>query len=208
MIYGYVRRSTNDDERQQNSLEVQRRAIRAWVEGQGPSNVEWREESASARRLDNRPVLTAVLAEIVAGDTLVVQRLDRLARSVIDGAKVIERAKKEKWNLVALDPGVDLSTPTGELIANVVLSVARWESRMLGERIRGAMTKLKSEGRSFGRQREIPSKVRRRIISHYDRCRSASEVAAALNDDAVPTARGGRWHHSTVRAVLMQEGKL
>jgi len=53
------------------------------------------------------------------GGAVVVARLDRLARSLSDAARLLERAKRKGWNLVALDLGLDLSTPEGEQVAKI-----------------------------------------------------------------------------------------
>ena len=62
-----------------------------------------------------------MLAACGAGEAraVVVARLDRLARSLSDAARLLERAKRTGWNLVALDLGLDLSTPEGEQVAKI-----------------------------------------------------------------------------------------
>src|SRR3546814_10157738 len=67
-------------------------------------------------------------------DGLVVSKFDRLSRSVVDFAGVLELARTRKWALVAIHLGVDTSTPTGELLANVMMSVSQWERKVIGAR--------------------------------------------------------------------------
>jgi hypothetical protein len=67
-------------------------------------------------------------------------------RSVIDFARVLEEARKRKFNVVALDLGLDLSTPQGELVANVRASVAQWERRIIGVRTKEALPVKKAQG--------------------------------------------------------------
>jgi hypothetical protein len=69
----------------------------------------------------------------------VVAKLDRLSRSVVDAGRLLEEARKGGFNIVALDLGLDLSTPTGELVANVLAAVAQWERRMIGVRTSEAL---------------------------------------------------------------------
>ena len=84
-------------------------------------------ESAASRHtgpnppVPNRPALAAAIEQVESGEAsgIVVSKLDRLSRSLLDFAGLILRATKEGWNLVALDLGVDLSTPSGKFIANV-----------------------------------------------------------------------------------------
>ena len=66
-------------------------------------------------------------------------RLDRLSRSVIDAAQTVERAQRERWNLVALDLGVDFSTPAGEAMAQLIAVFAQLECRLIGERTQAAL---------------------------------------------------------------------
>jgi DNA invertase Pin-like site-specific DNA recombinase len=58
---------------------------------------------------------------------VVVAKLDRLSRSVVDAGRLLDEARKRGFNIVALDLGLDLSTPTSELVANVLAAVAQWE---------------------------------------------------------------------------------
>lgn len=72
-------------------------------------------------------------------DAVVVAKLDRLSRSVVDAGRLLEEARQGGFNIVALDLGLDLSTPTGELVANVLAAVAQWERRMIGVRTSEAL---------------------------------------------------------------------
>lgn len=76
---------------------------------------------------------------------MVVAKLDRLSRSVVDAGRLLEEARKRGFNIVALDLGLDLSMPTGELVANVLAAVAQWERRMIGVRTSEAL-QVKIEG--------------------------------------------------------------
>ena len=76
---------------------------------------------------------------------MVVAKLDRLSRSVVDAGRLLEEARRG-FNIVALDLGLDLSTPTGELVANVLAAVAQWERRMIGQRTQGEALQVKIAG--------------------------------------------------------------
>lgn len=75
-----------------------------------------------------------------------VYKLDRLSRSVIDAGHLLERAQREGWNVVALDFGLDLSTPNGKLVANVLTSVAEWEREMTALRTSEALAERQHRG--------------------------------------------------------------
>jgi DNA invertase Pin-like site-specific DNA recombinase len=74
-----------------------------------------------------RALLESRRAAVKALATVVVVKLDRFSRSVVDGGRLLEEARKGGFNIVALDLGLDRSTPMGELAANVLAAVAQWE---------------------------------------------------------------------------------
>ncbi len=78
---------------------------------------------SSMKRCGLRKALDAV--ESRPGAALVVAKLDRLSRSIVDFAHLMERSRREGWPLVALELGVDTSTPQGETMANVMASFAQ-----------------------------------------------------------------------------------
>jgi Resolvase, N terminal domain len=80
-----------------------------------------------------------------------VAKLDRLSRSLRDFAELMSRAQAQRWNLVALDLGIDLSTASGEFMANVMASAAPWERRIIGQRTKDALAVQRSQGVRLGR---------------------------------------------------------
>ena len=201
---GYARVSTAD---QPTSLEDQRTRIqdecvrRGWL-----LRLPLFEGVASGRTTNGRASLQAALDLLDAGeaDCLITTKADRLTRSVVDLGQLIQRAAKHGWQLVVLDLNVDMTTPTGEMVANIVVSVAQWERRMIGVRTRDALAVKRRNGTTLGRPRTLPDRVRRRIRRMHGRGANPAAIARALNDDGIPTAQGGKkWHPSTVRKVLL-----
>src|SRR5581483_2320648 len=95
------------------------------------------------------------------------------------------------------------STPQGELVANVLASVAQWERRIIGQRTREALAVKKRQGVAIGRPPTLPASVVKRIKRQRKAGKTYAAIAHALNRDAVPTAQGGRkWYPATVRGVL------
>lgn len=137
---------------------------------------------------------------------IVVAKLDRLTRSLLDGARLIEQARDGGWSLVALDLDLDTSTPMGEAMAHVALVFAQFERRRISERTReGLAEKRRSEPdwRPGGHAHPHPSNVLARVRHERDVLKlSLRQIADGLNADGVRTARDGRWHASTVRDVL------
>src|SRR5262245_11855580 len=112
-VVGYIRVSTSEQADSGAGLEAQRQAIEAEASRRGWKLVHVFEDAgASGKSLDGRRGLQRALEAIEAGTAggLVVARLDRLSRSLLDFAALMERARKRGWNLIALDLGVDTST--------------------------------------------------------------------------------------------------
>lgn len=203
---GYVRVSTGEQADSGAGLTAQRAALAAECERRGWELVDvLTDAAASGKSLAGRPGLAAALAACEDGtaQALVVAKLDRLSRSLLDFAGLMERAQRKGWNLVALDLGIDLSTPAGEFMAGVMASAAQWERRIIGARTRDALAVKRAEGVRLGRPAGLPAEVLRRIVAEREAGASLRAVADSLTADGVPTSQGGtRWHASTVRAVL------
>ena len=148
MLVGYARTSTLE---QEAGLEAQRRDLK----GLGCQKL-FSEQTSS---VGPRPALEQALEFCREGDTLVVTKLDRLARSVVHLGSILDQltAKSVALRIVAM--GVDTATPTGKLMLNVLGSVAQFEREMMLERQREGIAKAKSEGRYKGRKPTIVLKA-------------------------------------------------
>jgi DNA invertase Pin-like site-specific DNA recombinase len=165
-------------------------------------------ETGSGKSLSGRPALASALEALGAGEAqvLVVSKLDRLSRSLLDFAGLMGRAQSEGWNLVALDLGIDLSTPGGEFLASVMASAAQWERRIIGQRTKEALAVKRAQGVRLGRPPSIPPKVRQRVMAERADGRTYKGIAETLNAEGVPTSRGGVcWYPATVRQVVVAD---
>jgi DNA invertase Pin-like site-specific DNA recombinase len=136
-------------------------------------------------------------------EALVVAKLDRLSRSMADFTRLMERSWKKGWALVALDLGVDTTTPAGEMIANSVANFSEFERRLIGQRTKDALAVKKAQGVKLGRPRTMPEKIVKRITRLRTKGLSYRAIADRLNADGVATAHGGaQWHASTVQKAL------
>ncbi|ARO57321.1 DNA invertase [Methylorubrum zatmanii] len=141
MLIGYARTSTLE---QEAGFDAQLRELTAL----GCERL-FREQVSSVA---HRSQLEAALEFARQGDTLVVTKLDRLARSVVHMGKILETLEAKGVSLRILDMGVDSSTPTGRLMLNVLGGVAQFEREMMLERQREGIAKAKSEGAYKGRK--------------------------------------------------------
>lgn len=141
-LVGYARTSSTD---QKAGLEAQLRDL----EQAGCTKV-FREEVSSVAT--NRPQLAALLEWVREGDTLVVTKLDRLARSVADLVSITAALKAKGAGLRILAMNLDTTTPTGKLMLNLLGSIAEFERELMLERQREGIAKAKAEGKYTGRQ--------------------------------------------------------
>jgi DNA invertase Pin-like site-specific DNA recombinase len=208
-VVGYVRVSTSEQGESGAGLEAQRAAITAACEQRGWQLVAIEEDVASGKSRNRRPGLDAAIrvCERGSAEGLIVAKLDRLSRSVVDFASMLERARRRKWALAALDLGVDTSTPSGEMMANVLISFAQYERRLIGQRTKDALAVKRSQGVKLGRSSTLPTGVRQRIVRDRAKGLSYRAIADRLNAANVPTGQGGRqWYAMTVRTVLLAKG--
>lgn len=198
-VLGYTRVSTEEQGRSGIGLQAQERAIRAECDRRGWLLVEIARDVASGTSTRRRPELARCMATAEAGeiDVVMVAKLDRLARSVVDAGKLLRRARERRFNIVALDLGIDLSTSNGRLVGHVMAAVAEWEADRIGERQREA----KAVQRSNGDPKQVSPAARTRIIELHGRGMSQRAIAERLNAEGMPGV-GPRWHRSAVQRVL------
>jgi len=204
-VLGYARVSTSEQADSRAGIEAQRAAIAAECKRRGWDLLETIEDAGYSAKDLRRPGIRIALEELERGrgDALVVSKLDRLSRSMLDFTALMSRAQRQGWALVALDAPVDTTTPAGEAMASVLAVFAQFERRLIGQRTREALAQKKAQGVRLGRPIQLPTRVRGQILRKRKRGASLSEIAEELNRKKVPTAQGGkRWYPSTVRAVL------
>ena len=136
-------------------------------------------------------------------DVLIVAKLDRLSRSILDFAGLMETAKGQGWSVVVLDLGVDMTSTNGELIANIMMALAQWERKLIGDRTRAGLKAIRARGTTLGRPSGIDGDTLRLIRMLRESGRSWQSIADALTKEGVPTAQGGAWHGATVRKLYM-----
>ena len=96
---------------------------------------------------------------------LLVAKMDRLSRSVVDGAGLMERAAREGWALHFADLDIDTSTPAGEMAANIIISGSQYERRLISQRTRDALAAKRARGERLGAAPALPLEVTRRIVA-------------------------------------------
>jgi DNA invertase Pin-like site-specific DNA recombinase len=204
-VCGYIRVSTAEQADSGVGLEAQRAAITAEAARKGwELEHVYEDAGASGKSMNGRPGLQEALNAVERGeaDALVVAKLDRLSRSLLDFASLMERARKGRWSLIALDLGVDTSTPAGEMMASVLATFAQFERRLIGQRTKDALAVKRAQGVQLGRPREQSEEAIDRIRELRASGMRPSQIARQLNEQGIGTPRGGRWHSPGVTRVL------
>lgn len=109
-------------------------------------------EQVSSVDVVHREQLALALDFVRQGDTLVVTKLDRLARSVVHLLSVLDALKAKGAELRILNMGIDTGTPTGKLMLTMLGGVAEFEREIMLERQREGIAKAKAEGKYKGRK--------------------------------------------------------
>ncbi|TKW66949.1 MAG: recombinase family protein [Paracoccus denitrificans] len=143
MLIGYARTSTTD---QTAGLEAQKRDLDAI----GCERIF--AEQVSSVDKDKREALAEALKYARDGDTLIVTKLDRLARSVSHLVQLTGQLEAKGVHLRILDMGIDTSTPNGRLMLNLLGSIAQFEREIMLERQREGIAKAKADGKYRGRK--------------------------------------------------------
>ena len=124
-VIGYVRVSTEEQGKSGAGIEAQRAAILKEAKRRGWEHVTIVQDVGASGKDLKRPGIRAALEALERGEAsaLVVAKLDRLSRSMLDFAGIMATAQKQSWALVALDCAVDTTTPAGEAMANRLAGV-------------------------------------------------------------------------------------
>jgi DNA invertase Pin-like site-specific DNA recombinase len=216
-VIGYTRVSTSGQRDEGGGLAAQRAAIEREAKHRGWELVAIHQDAASGKSMKRRPGLDSALALIEAGDAdgLIVAKLDRLSRSLLDFAALVERSRRKRWTLVALDLGVDTATPSGEMMANVLAVFAQFERRVIAQRTKEGIeakrrhTEKVGYGEDgalkgpIGRKRQIDAETIRRIRRDRAAGHSFAAIAERLNAAGIPGGQGGHWWPATVRKVVL-----
>jgi len=207
----YTRKSTEEGlEMEFNSLDAQREACEAYIASQKAEGWVLYPESYddggfSGGTLD-RPALKRLLADIEDGriDVVVVYKIDRLSRSLMDFAKLVEVFDRGGVTFVSVTQSFNTTTSMGRLTLNILLSFAQFEREVIGERIRDKIAASRKRGMWMGGFVPLGYEVRdrklvindaeaatvRMIFERFVEVGSATALARALAAEGVRTRRG------------------
>ena len=153
----YTRKSTEEGlEQEFNSLQAQREACEAYIKSQKHENwqllpTEYDDGGYSGGNME-RPALKRLLLDVQNGlvDIIVVYKIDRLTRSLMDFSKIVEILDKHNASFVSITQHFNTTTSMGRLTLNMLLSFAQFEREVTGERIRDKISASKKKGMWMG----------------------------------------------------------
>ena len=124
--------------------------LKRWAQGQ-EEPVVWYRDKATGRNMD-RPAWNRLERAMREGkvSTVVVWRLDRLGRTCAGLTTLFEELRQRKVNLISLRDSINLATPSGRLLAQVLASVAEYENEVRGERVRAGQAIARANGKTWG----------------------------------------------------------
>ena len=216
-----------------NSLDAQRQSAESYIESQRHEG--WQ---CIRKRYDDpgfsggtmeRPALTELLSDIEARriDCVVVYKVDRLSRSLLDFAKLISLFDEHAVSFVSVTQQFNTTTSMGRLTLNILLSFAQFEREIIGERIRDKKLATARQGKFFGggpilgldivdRRYVVNDEEAKRVRSIFDlfeQLESCRKVAVALNAEGIRTKRhttksgqprgGKEWTYRSVYQLLI-----
>src|SRR3954469_6368330 len=207
----YTRKSSEEGlEQEFNSLDAQREACEAYIVSQKAEGWmlvpdRYDDGGVSGGTLE-RPALQRLLADIEARrvDVVVVYKIDRLSRALMDFAKLVEVFDRNEVTFVSVTQSFNTTTSMGRLTLNILFSFAQFEREVIGERIRDKFAASRKKGMWMGgfvplgyevKDRKLVVKedeaaTIRMVFERYTRMGSATVLARALRAEGITGKRG------------------
>ena len=164
IIYGYARVSTSDQ-----NLDRQKDALEKYG-----IDLLFCEKVSGTKK--SRPELDKMLSEIQDGDTVVIESLSRLGRSVKNLAELMELFNNKNVRLISLKETIDTTSSTGRLLFTILSSLAQFERDVLVERTKEGLSAARARGRFGGRPKSNRDSVTKAIALYNTRQYTLKEI--------------------------------
>jgi DNA invertase Pin-like site-specific DNA recombinase len=219
----YTRKSSEEGlDMEFNSLDAQREACEAYVASQKPEGwvlvPERYDDGGFSGGTLERPALRRLLADIEDGrvDVIVVYKIDRLSRSLMDFAKLVEVFDRKGVTFVSVTQSFNTTTSMGRLTLNILLSFAQFEREVIGERIRDKFAASRRKGMWMGGWAPLGYDIKdrklvineteattvRRIFERFAKCRSTLTVVRELAAEGFVNKYGQRLDKGRIYKLL------
>lgn len=220
-------RVSGESQKDNTSLPVQLERIKAYAVASGHEIVYIFSDVETASGKRQRPGFERLLHALRenCADGLICTKLDRFARSTMEGLQTARELDTIGKHLVILDLCLDTTSAVGTCVFTILLAFAELERNIIGERMQSGRDRVKDKGgRAHGRHpygftterqdgilRLIPAEDfqwREKIIYWYEQGWSFPRIAAELERLGVKPRFADKWAHQTVRAIVWKAGKL
>jgi len=225
----YTRKSTEEGlEQAFNSLDAQREACEAFIASQRSEgwvlvHDRYDDGGVSGGTLD-RPALKRLLADIEAGlvDVVVVYKIDRLSRSLLDFARLVQTFDQHDVTFVSVTQSFNTTTSMGRLTLNILLSFAQFEREVIGERVRDKIAASRARGMWMGGPVPLGYRVEhrrlvvdeagaatvRRVFEGFAELGSATRLLPVLRAEGLVTKTGRPFDKGAVYKLLVNRTYL
>ncbi|PPF72604.1 recombinase family protein [Pseudoclavibacter sp. Z016] len=159
--------------------------------------------TSGSRTAIERPGMKRLLDHAEAGDTVVVWRVDRLGRSLIDVLNTVNLLRERGVNVRSVSDGIDPATSTGRLMLNMLATLAEYERELIVERVNAGIAAARQNGTKFGRPLSDPVQVAEKLQVVADarkRGRTAEEAARLVGWSRATLYRHQKEHTARAQA--------
>lgn len=216
----YIRVSTDEQAKEGYSIRAQTERLKAYCVSQGWSVVDFFIDDGISAKDMKRPELKRMIKLIEQDlvDCVLVYKLDRLTRSVLDLYKLLEVFDKHNCKFKSATEVYDTTSAMGRMFITIVAALAQWERENLSERVRMGMEQKAREGKwvmnlpPFGYDidrendtliiNEDEAKLVRKIYDLYLSGKGMNKIANNLNQMNIKTKAGGNWYNQKIGYLL------
>lgn len=213
----YIRVSTEEQVREGFSISAQREKLKAYCQVHDWTEYKFYVDEGISAKDTNRPQLKQMIEHIEQGliDTVLVYRLDRLTRSVVDLYKLLDIFEKNNCTFKSATEVYDTGSAIGRLFITLVAAMAQWERENLGERVRMGQIEKARQGqfsapapfgyKKVGDKLEILEDQKEILLDIIDKVKSGHsirKIADDLNSSSLIPKRGYQWHIASILVFL------
>ena len=213
---GYIRVSTTEQASEGVSLEAQRAKIAAWAVANDYELVAIHEDAGiTGTSMEKRAGLQAAIAATGKGMALVAYSISRLARSTADMLEIAAGLEKKGADLVSLTEKIDTTTAAGRMVFRMLAVLSEFERDIISERTTNALAHKKAQGQVYSALplgyanadgKLVPIDEELLVVAEIRDMRGQGktlrDIADDLNQRGIVGKRGGKYHASTIKAVL------
>lgn len=212
----YLRVSTREQSEEGFSIRAQKQRLEAYVSSQDWVIYDYYIDEGKSAKDTNRPELQRMMDDVEYFDVILVYKLDRLTRSVLDLYKLLEHFDKHDTKFKSATEIYDTTTATGRLFLTLVAALAQWERENLSERVSMGMARMVEEGKWHGGKLPIGYKYENKqivineeespavrvIYEMYANGNGGKKICGYLNSHGYKMRKAKHWDVSQVHSIL------